>query len=90
MVAKATTQATLQGALSAHGRISPDTLEDRPVGAALTDGSKTFPSERAPGHVDCSTTAGQPVAEQSQLEHTNYYVTFTNGNETKPATTGNV
>ena len=77
MVAKATTTATLQGALTPIGAIANTAaiIESN----QLTDGSKTFPSSGPTAALDLNN--GQPVAGNLSGTY-NYYVEFTNGNET--------
>jgi flagellar hook protein FlgE len=77
MVAKATTQATLQGALTPSGTVA-DTAEIIQTGV-LTDGSKTFP-QNGPTAALAVDITGQPIAGNLSGTY-KYYVTFTNGNE---------
>jgi flagellar hook protein FlgE len=71
MVAKATSQAIMQGALTPSGAVA-DTAEIIQTGV-LTDGSKSFPQ---------SGPAAALAAAAGNLTGTyKYYVTYTNGNE---------
>jgi flagellar hook-basal body protein len=77
MVAKATSQAILQGALTPSGTIA-NTAEIIDTGV-LTDGSKSFPSS-GPTTALAVDNTGQPLAGNLTGTY-KYYVTFTNGNE---------
>jgi flagellar hook protein FlgE len=77
MVAKATSTATLQGALTPTGAVANTAgiIQSN----VLTDGSLTFPSSGPTTALDLNN--GQPVAGNLSGTY-NYYVEFTNGNET--------
>jgi flagellar hook protein FlgE len=77
MVAKATSQAILQGALTPSGTIA-NTAEIIDTGV-LTDGSKSFPTS-GPTTALAVDNTGQPLAGNLTGTY-KYYVTFTNGNE---------
>jgi flagellar hook protein FlgE len=77
MVAKATTTATLQGALTPSGKVA-NTAEIIQTGV-LTDGSKTFP-QSGPTTALAVDNTGQPLPGNLSGTY-KYYVTFTNGNE---------
>jgi flagellar hook protein FlgE len=77
MVAKATTQATLQGALTPSGTIA-NTADIIQTGV-LTDGTKSFP-QSGPTTALAVDNTGQPIAGNLSGTY-KYYVTFTNGNE---------
>ena len=77
MVAKATTTATLQGALTPTGTVA-NTAGIIETGV-LTDGSKSFP-QSGPSTALAVDGTGQPVAGNLTGTY-KYYVTFTNGNE---------
>ncbi len=77
MVAKATTTATLQGALTPNGAVANTAgiIQSN----QLTDGSMTYPSSGPTVSLD--ENGGTPVAGNLSGTY-NYYVEFTNGNET--------
>jgi len=76
-VAKATTEATLQGTLTPSGTVA-DTASIIETGV-LTDGSKSFPST-GPTAALAEDSSGNTVAGNLSGTY-QYYVTFTNGNE---------
>jgi flagellar hook protein FlgE len=77
MVAKATSQAILQGALTPSGTVA-NTAQIIQTGV-LTDGSKTFP-QSGPTTALALDPTNQPLAGNLSGTY-KYYVTFTNGNE---------